>query len=233
MPAIVARVGPVVGTPWQGERMDDRQLTAWTVEHRRLFADTVDSLGAEHADDPTLCEGWDVRTLTGHLLQPIRVPSWRFLLTAARTRSMARACDVIAARLSDRPLREVTHELRESAGTVTRPWYIGLAGPYADSCIHLRDLADPQGLDVTVPVERWAAVLDIVVSPRGQESFLPAKGFLDGLRWLATDTAWVWGEGALVEGTAEALAMTMTGRAAYLDRVGGDGAEELARRLAL
>src|SRR5690606_4406885 len=175
-----------VGRPWQGECMDDRQLAAWTVEHRRLFADTVDSLGTEHADDPTLCEGWDVRTLTGHLLQPIRVPSWRFLLTAARVRSMARACDVVAERLSDRPLAEVSAELRAKADVERKPWYIGVAGPYADSCIHLRDLAHPQGLDVTVPVERWVAVVDIVVSPRGQESFLPAKGFLDGLRWRAT-----------------------------------------------
>lgn len=211
--------------------MDHQQLTDWTAEHRLLFADTVDALGEPHASDPTLCAGWDVRTLTGHLLQPIRVPSWRFLITAARVRSMARACDVIAARLSDRPLTEVTGELRARAGTRSRPWYIGFAGPYADSCIHLRDLADPQGLDVTVPSERWVAVLDIVVSPRGQESFLPANGFLDGLCWQATDADWQWGQGPGVEGTAESLAMTMTGRAAYLDRIGGDGAEQVRHRL--
>lgn len=211
--------------------MDDRQLLAWTAEHRLLFADTVDSLGEAHAGDPTLCEGWDVRTLTGHLLQPIRVPSWRFLATAARVRSMARACDVIAARLSDRPLAEVSAELRAKAETRTRPWYIGVAGPYADTCIHLRDLAQPQGLQVTVPPERWVATLDIIVSPRGQASFLPAKDFLDGLRWRATDTGWVWGEGPLVEGTAEALAMTMAGRTAYLDQLGGEGTAMLARRL--
>ena len=212
--------------------MDDRQLLAWTTEHRLLFADTVDALGEAHASDPTLCEGWDVRTLTGHMLQPIRYPSWRFLLTAARVRSMARACDVIAARLSDRPLAEVAAELREKAGVEKRPWYIGVAGPYADTCIHLRDLAQPQGLDVTVPVDRWVAVLDIVVSPRGQESFVPRTGFLDGLRWRATDTDWVWGEGAVVEGTAEALAMVMSGRTAYLGDVTGEGADLLGGRLA-
>ncbi len=213
--------------------MDDHQLLSWTAEHRFLFADTVEALGEARAGDPTLCSGWDVRTLTGHLLQPIRVPSWRFLITAARVRSMARACDVIAVRLSDRPLADLAHELRDKAGTPARPWYIGAAGPYADSCIHLRDLAQPQGLDVTVPVERWAAVLDIIVSPRGQESFLPAKGFLDGLRWRATDTdpAWVWGEGPVVEGTAEALAMTMSGRTAYLDQVTGEGADRVRQRL--
>ncbi len=212
--------------------MDEGELLRWTAEHRRLFADTADSLGEAHAGDPTLCAGWDVRTLTGHMLQPVRVPSWRFLLTAARVRSMARACDVIAARLADRPLTEICAELRTKADVEARPWYIGVAGPYADSCIHLRDLALPQDLAVTVPVERWAAVLDIIVSSRGQESFLPAKGFLDGLTWRARDTSWVWGEGPVVEGDAEALAMTMSGRTAYLDELEGEGAGLVRRRLA-
>lgn len=214
--------------------MDTKDLHTWTTEHRQIFADTVDALGEDRAGDPTLCEGWDVRTLAGHMLQPILVPSWRFLLTAARVRSMARACDVVAARLADRPLAEVSNELRQRAGTPSKPWYIGAAGPYADSCIHLRDLAHPHGLDVTVPPERWETVIDIIVSPRGQESFLPAKDFLDGLAWRATDRERVWGTGPLVEGTAEALAMTMSGRTAYLDQLRGDGfglvKDRLARR---
>ncbi|QFG69213.1 maleylpyruvate isomerase family mycothiol-dependent enzyme [Ornithinimicrobium pratense] len=212
--------------------MDTRDLQTWTTEHRLLFADAVDALGEEHAGDPTLCEGWDVRTLTGHMLQPIMVPSWRFMLTAARVRSMARACDVIAARLSDRPLAEVSGELRRRAGTPAEPWYIGAAGPYADSCIHLRDLTLPQGLGVTVQPDRWETVIDIIVSPRGQASFLASKGFLDGLAWRATDQDRVWGAGPLVEGTAEALAMTMSGRTAYLDQLDGDGVPLVRDRLA-
>lgn len=210
--------------------MDLSTLHTWTAEHRLLFADTVDTLGEEHAGDPTSCEGWDVRTLTGHMLQPVLVPSWRFMLTAARTRSMARACDVIAARLADRPLTEVTAELRQRAHTPAEPWYIGAAGPYADSCIHLRDLTLPQGLDVTVAPERWESTIDIIVSPRGQASFLPATGFLDGLAWRATDRDRVWAAGPFVAGTAEALAMTMSGRTAYLDELEGDGVPEVRGR---
>jgi len=176
--------------------MDDTQLFSRQAENRRLFADTVDALGEDHAGDATLCEGWDVRTLTGHLLQPMLVPSWRFLLTAARQRSMARACDVFAARLGDRPLAETTAELRRLADTPSKPWYIGPSGPFVDTCIHLRDLAEPQGLDVTVPLEHWHAALEIIVSPRGRESFVPDKGLLEGLRWETTDTDWSHGEGA-------------------------------------
>lgn len=211
--------------------MDEGQLFTWTTEHRLLLADTLDELGEDHADDPTLCDGWDVRTLAGHLLQPLRVPSWRFLLTAARVRSMAAACDSHAARLGDRPLADIATEIRDTAPRQVRPWYIGAAGPYTDTCIHLRDLAHPQGLDVTVPVSHWVAALDIIVSRRGQESFLARAGLLDGLRWEATDADWVWGEGPRVSGSAEALAMVVTGRSAYRDRVTGPGTVALADRL--
>lgn len=218
--------------------MDDEQLQVWTTEHRLLLADTLEQLGEERAGDPTLCAGWDVRTLAGHLLQPLRVPSWRFLLTAARVRSMAGACDVHAARLGARPLAEVVAEIRATAPRRVRPWYIGAAGPYTDTCIHLRDLAEPQGLEVSVPVERWVAALDIITSPRGRESFVPRPvgggrrdGLLDGLSLQATDADRRYGEGEPVRGTAEAVAMVVSGRRAYLDRVSGAGAQILAARL--
>lgn len=212
--------------------MDDAQLIARTAANRRLFADTLDRLGEQHAGDRTLCEGWDVRTLAGHQLQPIRVPSWRFLVTAARVRSMAVACDVHAARLGDRPLAETAAEIRERADDGSKPWYIGYAGPFTDSCIHLRDLAEPQGLDVTVPLEDWHEALRIIVSPRGRESFGPVKGLLDGLAWAATDTDWSHGSGSTVTGSAEALAMVMSGRPTYLDRITGDGTATVRQRLA-
>lgn len=211
--------------------MDIDQLHAWTAENRRLFADTVDELGEEAAGEATLCEGWDVRTLTAHLLQPIRVPSWRFLLTAARVRSMERACDVIAARIGDRPLGEVTAELRRRAGEKATPWYIGAAGPFVDSCIHLRDLAEPHGLEVSVPLAHWRAALEIIVSKRGTEAFVPGKGLLDGLRWEATDTDWGFGDGPQVRGGTEALAMVMSGRTAYLEHLDGEGLSPLRERL--
>ena len=55
--------------------MDDAQLLTLTADNRRLFADVLDSLGEGHARDATLCNDWDVRTLAGHMLQPVHVPS--------------------------------------------------------------------------------------------------------------------------------------------------------------
>ena len=48
---------------------------------------------------------------------------------------------------------QIAAELRHPARTGSKPWYIGWAGPFTDSCIHLRDLAEPQGLDATVPLK--------------------------------------------------------------------------------
>ena len=108
-------------TRWQAGPVDDSELIARTAANRRLFADTLDHLGESRAGDATLCEGWDVRTLAGHQLQPVHVPSWRFLITATRLRSMARACDVHAARLGDRPLDAVASEIRERAADGSKP----------------------------------------------------------------------------------------------------------------
>ena len=91
--------------------------------------------------------------------------------------------------------------------------------------------AEPQGLDVTVPLEDWHAALDIIVSPRGTESFVPTRGLLHGLLLRATDTEWSHGQGQLVTGTAETLAMVLSGRPAYLDRLSGAGAPLVRERL--
>ena len=85
---------------------------------------------------------------------------------------------------------------------------------------------------MTAPLEDWRTALEIIASPRGRESFLPIRRLLDGLRWEATDTDWAHGEGSTVTGGAEALAMVMSGRPAYLDRITGDGVATVRDRLA-
>jgi len=104
-------------------------------------------------------------------------------------------------------------------------------GPFADSCVHLRDIARPLGLDVDVPQEHWVALLDYLTSDGVAPALVPA-GRLDGLALGATDAEWARGAGEPVTGPVEALAMAMTGRAAALDDVSGPGVETLAKRLA-
>lgn len=65
---------------------------------------------------------------------------------------------------------------------------------------------------------------------RSRPPTLP-RGRLDGLRLHASDTGWRSGTGALVTGTSEALAMSLTGRSALLTGLQGEGVAELSRRV--
>ena len=108
---------------------------------------------------------------------------------------------------------------------------MGAGGPFADSCIHLRDVAAPLGLPTTPPVDDWAAVLGFLVTPRARSGgFLP-RGRLDGLRLEATDAPWAHGEGDPVRGRSEALAMSVAGRPVLLEELAGPGAATLRRRV--
>ena len=108
---------------------------------------------------------------------------------------------------------------------------MGAAGPFADTCIHLRDVAVPLGLPTSPPVQDWVRVLDFLTTPRARTAgFLP-RGRLDGLRLSASDSGWSSGSGPEVTGTSEALAMSLTGRSALLDELGGEGAATLRQRV--
>jgi hypothetical protein len=51
-----------------------------------------------------------------------------------------------------------------------------------------------------------------------------------GLRLVATDVEWTWGDGPEVRGTGEALLVALTGRPAALDDLTGDGVPSLRSR---
>jgi uncharacterized protein (TIGR03083 family) len=54
---------------------------------------------------------------------------------------------------------------------------------------------------------------------------------IGGLRLAAADTGWAHGTGPEVSGPAMSLLLAMTGRAAGLDKLAGDGVATLSERL--
>ena len=54
---------------------------------------------------------------------------------------------------------------------------------------------------------------------------------LEGLALRATDQDWRWGDGDEIAGPSEALAMTVTGRAAALGDLVGPGVASLGARI--
>jgi hypothetical protein len=156
----------------------------------------------------------------------------RFMLQVARDRGRAGVTsDRLARTFGARPVPELVRVLRERSDAPVSPPGVGPLGPFADSCIHLRDIAIPLGLGTSPPPADWRLTLDFLVTPRAVAAgFLP-RGRLDGLHLRADDQPWSHGSGAVVSGPSEALALALSGRPVLLDELSGDGVPTLRERI--
>ena len=53
--------------------MDTDDIVRRTAANRRRAADLLDGLSPEQWATPSLCAGWTVRVLAGHLLMPVEM----------------------------------------------------------------------------------------------------------------------------------------------------------------
>lgn len=192
------------------------------------------SLTPHQWQTPSLCTGWTVREVAGHLVEPLETKIGTMGVLAALVRyrgSLDRMVDARARRSAARPTADLVARLHELAPVRLDPPVIGPLGPMTDSLIHVRDIARPLGLDVTAPPEDWRIALDFLTTPTTTTRNLAPPDRISGLRLVATDQNWQHGEGASVHGPSEALAMAITGRSAALTDLEGPGVSILKSRL--
>ncbi|CAO5179224.1 Mycothiol-dependent maleylpyruvate isomerase metal-binding domain-containing protein [Frankia sp. AiPs1] len=209
----------------------DDDIYRFTRDNRRLIADLLDTLDDGQWNAPTLCDGWTVGHVAAHLLQPMLVGFGRFFLTALRYGGDTdRTIDHLTRRLRAMPRQTTTDLLRRHASDRVNPPRVGPMGPFAETCVHLRDITRPLGQDVDVPTTHWHLLLDYLAGPRPARALIQ-PGRADNLRLAATDIDWTHGFGLSVTGPAEALAMVLTGRSAALADLAGPGTDILRQRL--
>ena len=202
------------------------------------MVDLLAGLADEQWEQPTLCEGWTVRTMAGHLRPPAATcGSRRTTASCASSSSHSGTTGMSTAPSTPSPAGSPGCRATRSSTTCARhagdeldPPKVGLMGPFADTCLHLGDVARPLGLPVDVPTEHWVALLDYLVSPEVAPALAP-RDRADGLRLVASDAAWRAGSGPEVSGPVEALATAVTGRPAALCDLTGDGVTHLADRI--
>jgi len=200
-----------------------------TAANRRLLADFFDGLDDDQLATRSLCDAWTVREVLGHLVMPLSGSVGGFLVHVIRARgSLDRASVAVASDLSRRPVHELTALLRDRADEHGRAPGVGPMGQMADGCLHLRDCARPLGLPHDVTLDDWRTVLDWL--PSGVPGLVPRRRTA-GLRLVADDQDWSWGEGEAISGSSEALAMALAGRAVALDDLRGAGVGLLRDRL--
>ena len=208
--------------------MDRNQLYDATARERRRIADLLDGLDAAQLATPSLCEGWDVKTVGAHLVSVLAGGIRRVNWWTLRLGSADRAMDELARRHARLPPAEIAAALRELADH--RYWRPPPKAPglLAEVLVHSGDMRIPLGLACEPDPHLTATAMDFLTGPWPM-GVVPL-GRLRGIRWRATDMDRSWGEGQEIRGRAAELMMAAASRTQVLDALEGPGLARLRQR---
>lgn len=198
-------------------------------DERRQLAVQLAGLSPEQQSMQSLCEAWTVHDVLAHLTMPLEVSLPRFALSIVLAGgSFDRANQRLTRRQAARPYADIINLLHRKADTRFTPPGEGPEAPLTDVLVHGLDVRWPLGLHVDLREDRARTALDALMkAPSG----VVPKGALKGLRFEADDLSWHHGTGAEVHGSAAALLLSLTGRAAGLGSLSGEGVGLLRERI--
>jgi uncharacterized protein (TIGR03083 family) len=205
--------------------MDDM----WSVvaTERGALADDLDGVDDAAWDTRSLCEKWTVRDAVAHIIATAEMTPPKFVgkMIGSGFDFQKMTAKEIADKRGQSPAAELKH-LREVRDRRTGP-----PGPttswLGEAIVHSEDVRRPLGIAHTYPMEAVVAVADFY---KKSNVLIGSKKRIEGLTLQATDTDWSHGNGPTVEGPMLSLLLAMTGRAAILDDLTGDGVEALRAR---
>ncbi|MGY1856045.1 maleylpyruvate isomerase family mycothiol-dependent enzyme [Modestobacter sp. SYSU DS0290] len=210
--------------------MQDPDPFVLAAVRRRAVADLIAGLDDAQLATPSLCAGWDVRTVGAHLADaaaPGALGEFARDLVRARGR-LHRANDEAARRAGRRPVAETVALLRERADSRFTPPVTGPRAPLTEVLVHEGDMRLPLGLPFAPDPAAVRVALEFVTTGR-PVGFVP-RGRLRGLRLVATDLDWSAGDGAEVRGRGVDLLLAACGRGAVLPELDGPGRRLLEDR---
>jgi uncharacterized protein (TIGR03083 family) len=209
--------------------MDD--TTTWKLIHREraAMADTLATLSPDQWKQPSLCGGWTVRQTAAHIVTGAEQTTSRFLghmvVNGFRFNTMM---DHDAKKMAEHAPDEIISRLRSRTNTTNRP-PAPVMTMLGEIVVHSDDIRRPLGIKGDASPDALIACLEMYKAT----SFpVGTKRRIEGLRLVATDVDWSYGSGPEVTGMAMPLMMAMTGRAAGLDDLGGEGLATLRQRMA-
>jgi uncharacterized protein (TIGR03083 family) len=210
-------------------RADREFVFAAVADERRRIASLLDGFDDAQLATPSLCAGWDVKTVAAHVVSTVEDGTPAFLRLAVRRRGMARAIDELARQRAGQPGAQIVASLHRCADKRISPPLFGPLDPLADVLVHGGDIRIPLGLPFAPDPQLAALAMEFLTGP-WPFGFVPV-GRLRGISLHANDVGRSWGQGAEIRGPVAALMMAVSGRVALLDLLDGPGLPLLLRRL--
>jgi uncharacterized protein (TIGR03083 family) len=201
----------------------------WPLIHaeREALADDLEKLTNAQWATPSLCTGWTVRDVLGHLTATAKITPLSFLTGLAGTGFKFNA-------LSEKNIaREATPvpadglaEFRRHLNDTTHP-----PGPaeamLGEAVVHGEDIRRPLGIVREYPVEAVTRAANFFSR---SNLLIGSKRRIEGVTLRATDADWQHGSGPEVTGPLLSLLLAMTGRSAALADLTGEAAGTLRER---
>lgn len=205
------------------------RVFAAVADERRSIATLVEGLDADQLATPSLCAGWNVKTVAAHLVSDFTDGFWGFLASGVRHRSIDRGIDALARRRAQASAAEIAEALRSGAGHRLSPPVTGPLSGLTDVLVHGADMRMPLGLAHHPDPQHVARVLDFLTG-RTQLGFFPHRR-LRGIALHDEDTGRTWGGGQTIAGPGVALMLAVCGRTVAFEGLSGPGLPVLASRL--
>jgi len=198
------------------------------------ISELLHELRPEEWDVPSVCDGWRVRDVIGHMCLGYTTPMPTMVAKIGRygfnvpKASREESITYASARSPEELLGvfDTIHRdnIRKGISKVIKP-----AAGLVDHTIHHQDIRRPLHRPRTVPPDRLVAALGVIP---GLGGFVGAKKRVQGLRLVATDVEWSAGAGPEVRGPGEAILLAASGRQVALPELEGDGVATLRARMA-
>ncbi|MFD6449268.1 maleylpyruvate isomerase family mycothiol-dependent enzyme [Nocardia sp. NPDC055165] len=192
------------------------------LDERAELVDLLRGLSEQEWETPSLCAGWRVRDVVGHLLQDTLSPLGYAAVVVKSRGSVSRTNNALAQSFAELTTAQLVDKLETESGRLSKysPRLM-----LSDLVVHHQDIRRPLGRPRTIPADRLIAVLNY------PDPFAFPARYAKGLRFVATDVDWSSGDGPEVRGPGEAIALAVVGRTAALADLTGGGLPELRRRL--
>ena len=210
-------------------------LTDLVREERRALIHTLGSLSDEQWQAPSLCAEWRVIDVAAHLAWAPVVGVVEGGAAMARNGfSMNRMIARSAIGWSERGRDAILEQLEKNLRTGARPIGMPVVAALADAVVHGLDVRRPLGLARAVPTVALGPLADFVLGTPWPMNVVvggSARRRIAGLRLVASDVDWAWGDGAEVRAASDALALVLYGRTPLAGELAGPGADLLRSRL--